>query len=110
MIDRDELGAWLRLLEAPGLGRASARRLLAAFGSPQAVIDAPARSRREVARLAEEFIALGHTVVGCDLNPDTSAETVRLVRAAGGTMTASAPVDLSSFEATTTRSTSAAPM
>jgi len=36
----DELGAWLRLLRTPGLGRAGARRLLAACGSPQAVFDA----------------------------------------------------------------------
>jgi len=42
----------------------------------------------------------GATVVGCDLNPATSAETVELVHRAGGKMTASAPVDLSSFEAT----------
>ncbi len=48
MIDRDELGAWLRLLETPALGRESARKLLAAFGSPQAVIAAPAATRREV--------------------------------------------------------------
>ena len=49
---------------------------------------------------ALRFAAEGATVVGCDLNPQTSAETVRLVRDAGGTMTATAPVDLSSFEAT----------
>ncbi len=48
MIPRDELAAWLRLLETPGIGRESARRLLAAFGSPQAVIEAPAAARREV--------------------------------------------------------------
>ena len=48
MIDRDELGAWLRLLETPALGRESARKLLAAFGSPQAVIAARAAARREV--------------------------------------------------------------
>ncbi|HWH81522.1 MAG TPA: DNA-processing protein DprA [Burkholderiaceae bacterium] len=48
MTDRDELRAWLHLLEAPGLGRDSARRLLGAFGSPQAVIEAPAAARREV--------------------------------------------------------------
>lgn len=35
--DFDELGAWLRLLMVPGLGPAPARRLLAAFGSPDAV-------------------------------------------------------------------------
>ena len=48
MVDRDELGAWLRLLETPALGRESARKLLAAFGSSQAVIAASAAARREV--------------------------------------------------------------
>ena len=36
----------------------------------------------------------GAHVVGCDLNPETSAETVELVRASGGRMDAIAPVDL----------------
>jgi len=40
MIARDELGAWLHLVETPGLGSATARRLLAALGSPQAVLGA----------------------------------------------------------------------
>lgn len=40
MIDKDELAAWLRLLETPELGPQEARRLLAAFGSPQAVWEA----------------------------------------------------------------------
>jgi DNA processing protein len=35
-----DFAAWFRLLETPGLGRDSARRLLAAFGSPAAVLDA----------------------------------------------------------------------
>lgn len=34
-MQRDELGAWLRLAMAPGIGRAGARRLLATFGLPQ---------------------------------------------------------------------------
>ncbi|MBA4261303.1 MAG: DNA-protecting protein DprA [Comamonadaceae bacterium] len=34
---RDELAAWLRLLLTPGVGNDTARKLLAAFGSPQAV-------------------------------------------------------------------------
>lgn len=34
---RDELSAWLRLGHSHGLGNAAARRLLAAFGSPQAI-------------------------------------------------------------------------
>jgi DNA processing protein len=40
LIDRDELAAWLRLLETPGVGRDGARRLLATHGSPQAVVAA----------------------------------------------------------------------
>jgi len=43
-----EFPAWLRLLETPGLGREGARRLLAAFGSPQAVFDARAVAWREL--------------------------------------------------------------
>lgn len=39
-MDRDALAPWLRLLETPGLGRDSARRLIAAFGSPAAVLAA----------------------------------------------------------------------
>lgn len=46
--DADELAAWLRLLETPQIGRESARRLLAAFGSPQAVLSASVAQRKEV--------------------------------------------------------------
>jgi NAD(P)-dependent dehydrogenase (short-subunit alcohol dehydrogenase family) len=42
--------------------------------------------------------AEGGHVVGCDLDPDTSGETVDLVRAAGGRMDAVAPVDLADAE------------
>ena len=41
------------------------------------------------------FAREGAHVVGCDLNPGPSQETVELVRAAGGRMDAVAPVDLS---------------
>jgi len=37
----DELAAWLRLLLTPGVGRTSARRLLAACGHVQAIWDGP---------------------------------------------------------------------
>ena len=40
----------------------------------------------------------GAHVVGCDLNPETSAQTVSLVRAEGGRMDAIAPVDLATEE------------
>jgi len=37
-------------------------------------------------------------VVGCDLNPETSADTVELARTSGGRMDAVAPVDLATEE------------
>ncbi|MBE7939399.1 MULTISPECIES: DNA-processing protein DprA [Ramlibacter] len=39
-MDRSSLAGWLRLLLTPGLGRSTARRLLAAFGLPDAVFEA----------------------------------------------------------------------
>ncbi|MEO7151284.1 MAG: DNA-processing protein DprA [Burkholderiaceae bacterium] len=48
MSDLEELGAWVRLLDAPGIGRESARKLLACYGSPQAVVGASTASRTRV--------------------------------------------------------------
>ena len=48
LLGDDELGAWLHLLHSPGIGRESARRLLARFGSPQAVLNASAADRAHV--------------------------------------------------------------
>jgi DNA processing protein len=47
-MERAELASWLRLLETPDLDLASARRLLSAAGSPQAVFEKPAAAWREV--------------------------------------------------------------
>jgi DNA processing protein len=47
-VDRSELAAWLRLLETPGIGLETARRLLAAAGSPQAVFELPAAALAEI--------------------------------------------------------------
>ena len=52
MLNDAEFAAWLRLLETPGLGRGAARRLLAACGSPEAVLSAPAATLRELAGAA----------------------------------------------------------
>lgn len=49
MIADDELAAWLHLLLVPGLGRAGLRRLLAAFASPQGVLDAAPAALAQVA-------------------------------------------------------------
>ncbi|HEY7010161.1 MAG TPA: SDR family NAD(P)-dependent oxidoreductase [Jatrophihabitantaceae bacterium] len=47
---------------------------------------------------AELFAREGAHVVGCDLRADTCAETVELVRAAGGRIDAMAPIDLATPE------------
>lgn len=48
MAQPDDLQAWLQLLLTPGVGRETARRLLAACGSPQAVLAAKPASLREL--------------------------------------------------------------
>ena len=40
------------------------------------------------------FAREGATIVGCDVKTEGGEETVELVRAAGGTMTSTHPVDL----------------
>ncbi len=47
-INDDDFAAWFRLLETPGLGRETARRLLTACGSPDAVLSAPVATLREL--------------------------------------------------------------
>lgn len=41
MPERDELAAWLQLLETPGIGPITARQLLTRHGSPEAVLSQP---------------------------------------------------------------------
>ena len=45
----DEFAAWFRLLQTPGIGRDTARRLLAACGSPAAVFTASPAALRQIA-------------------------------------------------------------
>lgn len=56
-MERDELGSWLRLTLTPGVGNASARKLLAAFGLPDAVFRQPSAALRQVVN-AEQTSAL----------------------------------------------------
>jgi DNA processing protein len=49
MLSHDELGAWLRLATTPGIGRATARQLLASFGSAERVLAADADALLAVA-------------------------------------------------------------
>lgn len=61
MAEADDSGAWLRLVETPGLGRGAARRLLAAFGSAEAAwrADAPA-AERVAGRAAAQALQAAH--------------------------------------------------
>lgn len=54
-MDEAELQAWLQLLLTPGVGNESARKLLAAFGSAQAIFEQSAATLREAgsARLVQ---------------------------------------------------------
>lgn len=47
-MDTQELRAWLRLTLSPGVGNDAARKLLAAFGSPQAVFDQSAAALGQI--------------------------------------------------------------
>ncbi|WP_295642106.1 DNA-processing protein DprA [uncultured Methylibium sp.] len=48
MLEREELAGWLRLIETPQIGLEHGRRLLAAFGSPEAVFAAPTAAHRSL--------------------------------------------------------------
>jgi len=52
-MDRDELTAWLQLALTPGVGNDAARRLLAAFGLPQALFSQSAAALRQVVSPAQ---------------------------------------------------------
>lgn len=47
-MDRDELRAWLRLTLAPGVGNEASRKLLAAFGSAQAIFEQSAATLQQL--------------------------------------------------------------
>jgi DNA processing protein len=50
---REELAAWLRLAASPGVGALSVRRLLAAFGSPEAILGQSARALQQIVSPAQ---------------------------------------------------------
>ncbi|MCM2253803.1 MAG: DNA-processing protein DprA [Ramlibacter sp.] len=58
-MERDELAAWLRLALTPEVGNVSARRLLAAFGLPQAVFGQSAAALAQVVGAAQARALLG---------------------------------------------------
>ena len=70
-MDREELAAWLRLDATPGLGNVAARRLLAAFGLPQAVFEAPSAALQQMLS-PEQTQALRLPPQGFDLLLDTT--------------------------------------
>jgi DNA processing protein len=78
VIDPDELAAWLRLLETPGVGRESARKLLRAFGSPEGVFRAAATAWRVI---VSESVASALDASGQSL-PDLLARTLEWLQTA----------------------------
>lgn len=52
-MEREELAAWLRLALTPGVGNLVGRRLLAAFGLPEAVFRQPSAALRQIATDAQ---------------------------------------------------------
>ena len=52
-MEHEELGSWLRLTLTPGVGNQTARKLLAAFGLPQAVFRQPITALRQVVSAAQ---------------------------------------------------------
>lgn len=87
-MQRDDLAAWLRLTLTPGVGNATARKLLATFGLPQSVFEQPTAALRQVATPAQasalqteppELAALAETTWRWldEATPASAAEGVR---------------------------------
>jgi DNA processing protein len=57
-MERDELGAWLRLSLTPAVGNEGARKLLTAFGSPQAVFSQTQAALQQVVSSAQALSLL----------------------------------------------------
>ncbi|MDD2544860.1 MAG: DNA-processing protein DprA [Burkholderiaceae bacterium] len=64
-MDRDELAAWLRLTLTPGVGDGTARRLLAAFGLPQAIFGQTTQALQQCVTVAQAR-ALGQVPEGLE--------------------------------------------
>ncbi|MBC7681132.1 MAG: DNA-protecting protein DprA [Ferruginibacter sp.] len=80
-MDREELTSWLRLLLTPGVGNASARRLMAHFGLPQAVFTQSQASLREVVTPAQAQ-ALQQTPPTLEAQLETTAQWLAATDAA----------------------------
>ncbi|MBC7682182.1 MAG: DNA-protecting protein DprA, partial [Ferruginibacter sp.] len=80
-MDREELTSWLRLLLTPGVGNASARRLMAHFGLPQAVFAQSQASLREVVTPAQAQ-ALQQTPPTLEAQLETTAQWLAATDAA----------------------------
>ena len=76
----EELGAWLRLVLTPGVGPESARRLLAAFGEPQAIFQQTETALCQVVS-AKQAQALHLMPDGC---ADLMLDTLDWLQAANG--------------------------
>ncbi|MDN4590421.1 DNA-protecting protein DprA [Xenophilus aerolatus] len=89
-MERDELAGWLRLSLTPGIGDGTARRLLAAFGLPDAVFGQSQAALEQVCSAAQ---AKALTTVPPDFE-DALGRTRQWLREAEGTRVARAIVTL----------------
>lgn len=78
--DPDELAAWLQLLEAPGVGAETARRLLAAFGMPAQIL---AQSHASLLRVVPDAVARALRAAPDARLQRLTAQTVAWVQQAG---------------------------
>lgn len=69
----EELGAWLRLSLTPGVGNATARQLLAAFGEPDHIFEQSESALRQVVSAAQARQLLNTPDGWADLSRDTWA-------------------------------------
>ena len=58
-MERDDLTAWLRLTLTPGVGNATARRLLQTFGLPQQIFQQTAAALQQCVRVVGPGITVG---------------------------------------------------
>jgi DNA processing protein len=70
-VERDELAAWLRLTLTPGVGNDSARKLLAAFGLPQAIFEQTPTALKQVVSPARALALVSEPAQLADLTERT---------------------------------------
>lgn len=82
--DSVNIGAWLSLRLAPGIGSVRFRRLVEALGSPEAVLGAPWERLAAIKGISQ---ALAQSIAGGELRADPQTELDRLAQMGGRVLT-----------------------